>query len=936
MINDHGSPPGLRVTAGGRIVPSNFLPLGSPRYLQHHQQLQEDVTYNPPTRNFQQFSIPNGSVTYNFRGQICQWIDGNLLPLQQGPQGPILLMDSPNYPLQCLPGISVGNAMGPQLALPQMYPPPNGTLPLGPTVDAHMPFTDTHIQNLRNQYATLEREKLEHEREEVRIKNTLSSHARTQMIDRKRHLTITLDHLRKQIKLLEANQLGEHGHVADPNMVALYGQTGHVPPAGYAATMPDMYGPQPAFLSPPTGYPAYNNENVPENNGITNSFSEPTLSAVPSAEDVGQVYTCHQPAAYVSDFNANAFALDGHPRNSQPHLHGRNRSHAIEIRDPRNNGQGTEMQSSTLDPTSPVYKPGKPITLEVDNVQSPSPLASAEGLQLQTGGTSTSFVIQQSKEDNEDTGQGLEYSTSSATTTDFFPTNSHEHSFSKFIARKVSSGEEQPANKTGDSNPFPTTPNSVGCSYGTTLPNPNSPFELAHPKTPQPSPVDDYRMSSFVRDINPITELPSRRADNRVSSAFTKIAPSSKYSPSTSSKNCQPGDLNEHILLKHSNHSSQLSHQTLPDPSCETQRNREYMEGYVVGITGQAPGLDRSQSFRKGFMDGFRNQVDFHQGTNCNTSNVSLKSEHLSPSQLPNTAAPSFHDLVDIRSNSHMDAMDASIMTLPQQADENIRFINRSMASYTPTKENDRDSSSQRRTQFSYLLPVSSSEQRVFCSTRNGNQQVRSLDRDSDGSIETSLPITTPKSDDQAATKAIAPSPTKRSNNYSSAVAIGSRWRYTSKGISTTEEVEKLKGEITPKMRTRTNRNGSMDGAVDGLAEATVSESPAKVNISSTATRTPHLKPSVSPPESVTKGCSPKCFSPSKRLHSFLHGGSRMDKEKENKGVRSPSPDPARMTPAEKYERKQKWANRFRDLKHKEEAEINEYKAKNPLPDKVN
>ena len=60
-----------------------------------------------------------------------------------------------------------------------------------------------------------------------------------------------------------------------------------------------------------------------------------------------------------------------------------------------------------------------------------------------------------------------------------------------------------------------------------------------------------------------------------------------------------------------------------------------------------------------------------------------------------------------------------------------------------------------------------------------------------------------------------------------------------------------------------------------------------------------------------------------------------MDKEKDTKGVRSGSPDPARMKPDEKRERKQAWASRFRDLKHKEEAEIEEYKAKNPLPNKV-
>src|SRR5262249_48166303 len=155
-------------------------------------------------------------------------------------------------------------------------------------------------------------------------------------------------------------------------------------------------------------------------------------------------------------------------------------------------------------------------------------------------------------------------------------TNTHEHSFSKFIARKGSFSEETPTNGIGNSNTFPTTPNRVGYSYDTTLPSPNSPLELAHPKTPQSSPIDDYRMSSFVRDINPITELPLRRADNRCSSVYTEKTPPSNYSPSTSSKNGQPGELNDHISPKRSNHASQLSHQTLPDFSCDTQGNQEY------------------------------------------------------------------------------------------------------------------------------------------------------------------------------------------------------------------------------------------------------------------------------------------------------------------------------------------------------------------------
>jgi hypothetical protein len=324
-------------------------------------------------------------------------------------------------------------------------------------------------------------------------------------------------------------------------------------------------------------------------------------------------------------------------------------------------------------------------------------------------------------------------------------------------------------------------------------------------------------------------------------------------------------------------------------------------------------------------MDGFRNQISSHQGTNSSINNANLKSERTTPSQPPNLAVSSLHDQVDVRSDPHMNATNPSIMASPQQNDENMPFTNRPIASYAPAKQIDLDYSPQRQVQLSSSFPVSRSEQRISSSTLDGTKQGCSLGQDSGDSIETSLSITTFKALGGLETiKLITPSLTERSGNSK-----------TSKGIPTAGEVQKLKGEITPKMYTRTNHHGFMDGAIDGSTSAAVSNSPAKPNISSTTIRTPQLKHSVSP-ESPTEGCSPKCFSPSKRLHNLLHGGSRMDKEKETKGERSSSPDPAHMKPDEKREWKQMWANRLRDLRRKEEAEIDEYKAKNPLPNKAN
>jgi len=104
MIKEHGSPPHIRVTAGGRIVPTDMTPLGSPRFsfTSLHRPVGTANFHLPrnvsnPVRSAT--SLPNGYVSYTQDGQLCQHVDGKWLPVPIALNGSLgFHMTSPNWP----------------------------------------------------------------------------------------------------------------------------------------------------------------------------------------------------------------------------------------------------------------------------------------------------------------------------------------------------------------------------------------------------------------------------------------------------------------------------------------------------------------------------------------------------------------------------------------------------------------------------------------------------------------------------------------------------------------------------------------------------------------------------------------------------------------------------------------------------------------------
>jgi hypothetical protein len=111
LLQEHGSPPNVRVTAGGRIVPTDFTPLGSPRYAfaqvqRPYDRIQAPVGFHVPHRNSSNLTghhsvpaMPNGYVAYDHEGRVIQQVDGKWLLVPFNPNGGMALyMPPPNWP----------------------------------------------------------------------------------------------------------------------------------------------------------------------------------------------------------------------------------------------------------------------------------------------------------------------------------------------------------------------------------------------------------------------------------------------------------------------------------------------------------------------------------------------------------------------------------------------------------------------------------------------------------------------------------------------------------------------------------------------------------------------------------------------------------------------------------------------------------------------
>jgi hypothetical protein len=397
LLKEHGSPPGLRVTAGGRIVPASFTPLASP-FNQGGPKATNLAEVQPGFQNSNRVdpAIMQSSELSNQNAQ------SELNPLYNIPSASSGIPVFNPHPLQSYPNIWPGfgfsgpwagqfpgqfatpygyvfpfaQAMQPSMVGPNYraaYPSLNGYDASSESSTVTGVAIDQQIQTVENEHTRLNREKLEFERDEIRRSSTLSAADKAKSTEQKKQYVLRLDQLRKSIK--ELRKLKEHGFThCDP--VTFFG----VPSPKRIKLTASQF-----------------------NGDGTVSSGVPT--------DASLVGTTMVASSEVPN-----------PAMVSP---GRRRSHAVQIKPPLEPNQVNKPKLG-LNPASPSYEPGKLAPEKTENM----PAAPSTPSPSSTEAISCTNTVQNMSKNSSEQHTNTSASESSIGTVDFFPTNTAEHSAS--------------------------------------------------------------------------------------------------------------------------------------------------------------------------------------------------------------------------------------------------------------------------------------------------------------------------------------------------------------------------------------------------------------------------------------------------------------------------------------------------------------------------
>ncbi|OAL50785.1 hypothetical protein IQ07DRAFT_438040 [Pyrenochaeta sp. DS3sAY3a] len=372
LLKEHGSPPGMRVTAGGRVVPSDLPQLGSSRF--------GDSTYKPPSLRAVSGNIMSAQPPSN----------GNTTPRVEVFGGqPVILVGDRMYALPAVNTLNPMPANGTSVVESSIKPTPeNNTLSSHASISdiprvasrttTKSPYAGLDMAALLSQQAQKKQELRTVEQTEVLQASQQSDAWRTNMIEKKRALIVELDQLRKQIAALNTDP-------NDPNTSGQPSLLGHCAPPAAAAQLPSFV---PQYQQPP----------VPPMYAFPGANTYPPLMMYPGAFGAYPPYQTADPAAF-APLTANTHSPGS----------GSRRSHAVEIKPPREEKKKDAVFD--LNPKSPTYEPAvtsKSSSLHVVNHPTPSPPKRSPIFEHRTSSQKPSL--------------------SSIDTTDFFPTNTHEHS----------------------------------------------------------------------------------------------------------------------------------------------------------------------------------------------------------------------------------------------------------------------------------------------------------------------------------------------------------------------------------------------------------------------------------------------------------------------------------------------------------------------------
>lgn len=694
ILKAHGSPPHVRVTAGGRIVPSEQSPLCHPRYGYSAVQLNGGLIKfapNHPAGKAQWMqATQNGFVAQDVNGRLCQIVDGFILPLNEVDGALRLFMHAPNLNVQ---NNSLPFAQAPSHV--RDTPPSNQIVNHGERATSHgnsfkasppEPSIASQISALDLEYSKREHELKDLNKSEVLHSRDMSKVAKDALVGKRRELTTTLDHIRKAIKGLKEGTQGPPAHAPTspramqdsrpsmstrgrlPNFLQQRvqhsnGSANYAPPQQSAFGAPNFgMAPQAQEVYPaPYPFAAMQQSNALSYTGGSFSAPPPALfnppppffdgsnSAliVPFPDTTQGSAAQHQQSA---DFTtaagqqASAAIAQNDGSRSYPDLkippHGE--SHALPIKAPeRSQSKGAK---SALNPMSPVYTPGKGLQPQTathsirDRAPTPmSPLhnsAKQANSKNQSNYSGTPITVHSPSK-----SLRQQSSVASFQTVDFFPRNTREYSTRKDaypVATEASEEKEntcpQPAVSYDEDSPY--TPDKPYIFKAQTTGNQKT------PAGPPAIPVDGSTGASQVPLPQTVDHADWRRQMNATDPAGHR----EKHNLSPKSKRQDWLFVNESpSKVAQYDSSSPAEYHQCQDELCVTaspaeiidfsDKSREYIEGFQAGVTRQSVGPDKYGQFLLGYCAGILRTKPINTGRASKGSPVKPTARR--PSSIP-------------------------------------------------------------------------------------------------------------------------------------------------------------------------------------------------------------------------------------------------------------------------------------------------------------
>ncbi|KAI4725970.1 hypothetical protein E4T49_06269 [Aureobasidium sp. EXF-10728] len=651
ILKDHGSPPGLRVTAGGRIVPSDQSPLCSPRYgysaiKKNGMLIKFGPNFPAPPGGIpmQRMGLPNGFVAQDPDGRLCQMVDGKFLPVDDVDGIPQLYIAAPN--LTGSTGFPAGEKDDVTGSTPFNNPtrqqqssqsfdnaPPTGPAVKQTTMKPPIISSTVQIQALEKQYTKLEQESKDLDKVEVLQRSSMSSKAYAQLVQNRRDLVGRMNAIRVSIKSLrEAKSSADHSPqvAAQPTQsqfgmppygpAAMMGPAGPIPDWAFdgigpeAHNMPPFHGaPVPHGMGyygpPPPGYPGAMPP-YPAMFGtmppMFNMMGMPPVDAfgnfIPGNMDP-QAFSSGSPPAP----NANTVHETG-PSNSRAaektttsQQESPRRTHALQIKNPENKSESS--QKSALNPMSPSYQPAGKSTpaskIVSTRAASPSP-ALAEAVRQHNAWVTESANASATNLNSAGSQRKLRYESSSSSyaTADFFPNNPRDHSMRKDaypVALDRNASRNKLAERPSVSSEQPVTPDKENQDPGwtfapvasVTTPPVMRDQAVGQPGTPEIGSMDPVQNRSEM-NVSP----KNRRSDYPLSyKSVSEITTLGSGLPSPAIG---------------STHGSHLQ-QSKPAPCSKEPLGPEeitYMDGFMAGKARLPVGLEKSGLWLDGYCAG--------------------------------------------------------------------------------------------------------------------------------------------------------------------------------------------------------------------------------------------------------------------------------------------------------------------------------------------